>query len=403
MGNQKKMKRWNKHLVLILVVLFTMGIAVGCGGGGGESEEGAADETIKIGVNYVLSGEAATFGSHTRDGVMLAIEQINAAGGVLGKQIEPLVRDNQGKLDEAVSIATKLITEENIVVHMGPVTTGPTLAVTSICQQYQIPLLTASATHPDVTVDPETGKVRDYVFRICFTDPPQAIVGADFAYNDLGAKKAAIYFDNTNDYSKGLAKEFKANFEALGGTIVAEEGYGKDDEDFRPTLTSFTKAGADVVYVPGYYQKVAKIVSQGRELGIDVPFLGADGWDSPDLVKIAGAENLNNCFFTNHYSSKDPSEKVQSFVKAYKEKYDTEPGSFAALGYDVAYLVADAIERAGSTDAEAIKNALAETKDFDAVTGTLSFDENHNPIKEIAIIELVNGEQTLKTKIAPTK
>jgi branched-chain amino acid transport system substrate-binding protein len=187
------------------------------------------------------------------------------------------------------------------------------------------------------------------------------------------------------------------------GTIVAEEGYGKDDEDFRPTLTSFINAGADVVYVPGYYQKVGKIVAQGRELGIDVPFLGADGWDSPDLIKIAGAENLNNCFFTNHYSSKDPSEKVQNFVKAYKEKYGTEPGSFAALGYDAAYLVADAIERAGSTEPEDIKNALAETKDFEAVTGTLSFDENHNPIKEIAIIELVNGEQTLKTKIAPTK
>lgn len=396
------MKKWSKALVLLLVVVFTMGIVAGCGGGGEGEGEATSEDTIKIGINYELSGDVATFGSHTRDGVMLAFEQINAAGGVLGKQIETLERDNQGKLDEAVSVATKLITEDKIVAHMGPVTTGCTLAVVPIATQYQIPLVTASATHPDVTVDPESGEVRDTIFRTCFTDPPQAIVGADFAYNDLSATKAAIYFDNTNDYSKGLAKEFKAKYEALGGTIVAQEGYGKDDDDFRPTLTSFSKAGADIIYVPGYYQKVAKVVSQARELGIDVPFLGADGWDSPDLVAIAGADNLNNTFFTNHYSSTDPSEKVQNFVTAYKEKYGSEPGSFAALGYDTAYLLADAIERAGSTDSAAIVKALAETKDFAAVTGTLSFDASHNPIKEISIIEMKDGAQTLKTKKSPS-
>lgn len=400
------MKKWSKALVLLLVVLFTMGIAVGCGGGGDEGEggeEAASGDTIKIGINYELSGDVATFGSHTRDGVMLAFEEINANGGVLGKQIETLERDNQGKVDESVSVATQLITEENIVAHMGPVTTGCTLAVVPVASQYQIPLITASATHPDVTVDPATGEVRDTVFRTCFTDPPQAIVGADFAINDLGVKTAAIYFDNTNDYSKGLAKEFEAEFTALGGEIVAQEGYGKDDEDFRPTLTNFNKAGADIIYVPGYYQKVSKVINQGREQGIDVPFLGADGWDSPDLVKIAGEESLNNTFFTNHYSSTDPSEKVQSFVNAYKEKYGSEPGSFAALGYDTAYLLADAIERAGSTDAAAIVKALAETKDFAAVTGTLSFDEQHNPIKEISVIEMKDGVQTLNTKKAPRK
>ena len=395
------MKNWKKALVLIMVLLLSMGMLAGCGGGG--EEEAASGDTIKVGINYALSGEVATYGSHTRDGVMLAFEEINAAGGILGKQIEPLERDNQGKLDEAVSVATKLITEDKIVAHMGPVTSGPTLAVVPIATQYKIPLLTASATAPEVTVDKETGEVRNYIFRTCFTDPPQAIVGADFAINDLKAKNAAIYFDNTSDYSKGLAKEFKTKFEALGGKIVAEEGYGKDDDDFRPTLTNFNKAGVEIIYVPGYYAKVAKIVSQGRELGITAPFMGADGWDSPDLVAIGGAENLNNTFFTNHYSAKDPSEKVQSFVKAYKAKYDVIPDSFAALGYDTAYLLADAIERAGSTDADAIIKALAETKDFAAVTGTLSFDKNHNPIKEISVIEMKDGEQTLRTKIAPTE
>ena len=285
--------------------------------------------------------------------------------------------------------------------HLGPATTGATLAVVPVATQYKVPLLTTSATHPDVTVDPQSGAVRDYVFRVCFIDPPQGIVGAAFAYNDLGARKAAIYYDNTNDYSKGLYRVFKEEFTKLGGTIVAEEGYVKEDQEFRPTLTKFRDAGVDVVYLPGYYQKAALIISQAREIGLDVPFVGADGFDSPDLVAIAGAENLKNVFFTNHYSSQDPSEKVQSFVQAYKAKYGDMPDSFAALGYDAAYLVADAINRAGSADPEAIRNALAETKNFEAVTGTMSFDENHNPLKEIAIIEMVDGEQTLRTKIAP--
>jgi len=401
------MKHWSKIIGLFLVIMLTLGLAVGCGGGGEGEAEGEGEgteqsgEAIKIGVNYELSGEVATFGSHTRDGILLAFEEINANGGVLGRQIEPIVRDNRGILDESMSVATKLITEDEIVAHLGAATTGCSLAAVPVVTQYQIPLLTTSATNPDVTVDPASGETREYVFRTCFIDPPQAVVGADFAFNDLGAKKAAVYYDNTNDYSKGLAGEFKKSFEALGGEIVAEEGYGKDDEDFRPTLTSFSNAGADIIYVPGYYQKAAKIVSQARELGIDAPFLGGDGWDSPELVTIAGAENLNSTYFTNHYSSQDPSEKVQGFVNAYNEKYGSVPDSFAALGYDAAYLIADAIDRAGSDEPEAIKDALAETTDFAAVTGTLTFDELHNPVKEIAIIEMVDGEQVLKTKKAP--
>ncbi|NLK00395.1 MAG: ABC transporter substrate-binding protein [Clostridia bacterium] len=395
------MKYWSRLLILLLVSLLTVGLAVGCGGGGDQQGTDDGDGPIKIGVNYELSGDTATFGSLSRDGAMLAFEEINAAGGVLGRQIEPIVRDNRGILDESMSVATKLITEEDILVHLGAATTGCVLAAAPIATQYQIPLVTTSATHPDVTVDPETNEVRDYIFRICFIDPPQAIVGADFAFNDLEVKEAAIYFDNTNDYSKGLAKEFKEHFEAHGGTIVASEGFGKDDEDFRPTLTSFSQKGAGLIYVPAYYQKVGKIVSQARELGIDVPMLGADGWDAPEVVEIAGSENLNNTFFTNHYSSSDESEKVQSFVKAYKEKYGSEPGSFSALGYDAAYLIADAIERAGAADPEAIREALEKTADFDAVTGKLTFDEKHNPIKEIAIIEMIDGKQILKTKKAP--
>jgi branched-chain amino acid transport system substrate-binding protein len=265
-----------------------------------------------------------------------------------------------------------------------------------------VPLITNSATNPDVTVDPQSGQTREFVFRTCFIDPPQAVVGAEFAYNELGVKKAAIYYDNTNDYSKGLYQVFKENFTQLGGQIVAEEGYVEADQEFRPTLTKFKQAGAELIYIPGYYDKVAKIISQAREIGIDVPFLGADGWDSPVLTEVAGPEALNNTFFTNHYSPQDPDEKVQSFVKAYQEKYGSVPASFSATAYDAAYLLADAIERAGSADSEAITKALAETKDFEGITGKFSFDEKHNPVKEISIIEMKNGEQTLKTKIAPS-
>ncbi|MGI6552383.1 MAG: ABC transporter substrate-binding protein [Clostridia bacterium] len=401
--------KFSKWLVALVLVLFAAGALVGCGGSQpaeqeGQQQQGAEEskEPIKIGINYELSGEVATYGSNTKNAIVMAFEEINASGGVLdGRLIDPIVLDNKSDNAEATSVGTRLITKDKVAVHLGPATTGATLAVVPVATQYKVPLLTTSATHPDVTVDPQSGAVRDYVFRVCFIDPPQGIVGAAFAYNDLGARKAAIYYDNTNDYSKGLYRVFKEEFTKLGGTIVAEEGYVKEDQEFRPTLTKFRDAGVDVVYLPGYYQKAALIISQAREIGLDVPFVGADGFDSPDLVAIAGAENLKNVFFTNHYSSQDPSEKVQSFVQAYKAKYGDMPDSFAALGYDAAYLVADAINRAGSADPEAIRNALAETKNFEAVTGTMSFDENHNPVKEIAIIEMVDGEQTLRTKIAP--
>lgn len=406
--------KFRKSVILLLALALLMALAVGCGapkaeepkeegqqeqGTEGQKEEASA-EPIKIGVNYELSGAVATFGQHTVNGIQLAIDEINAAGGVLDRQIEPIILDNKSEGAESTSVATKLITSEKVVAHLGAATTGDTLAAVPVATQYKVPLLTTSATNPKVTVD-EEGNTREYIFRTCFIDPPQGIVGAEFAYNDLGAKKAAIYYDNTNDYSKGLAEVFKEEFAKLGGEIVAEEAFSNQDQDFRPVLTKFKQAGVEVVYVPGYYQQVGLIINQGREAGLEVPFLGADGWDSPKLVEIAGKEALNNTFFTNHYSYSDPAEKVQTFVAAYKAEYGDVPTSFAALGYDAAKLIVDAIERAGSAEPEAIKDALAATKDFDAVTGKLTFDDKHNPIKEIAIIEMVDGEQTLKTKKAP--
>ncbi|NLM46325.1 MAG: ABC transporter substrate-binding protein [Firmicutes bacterium] len=384
-----------KWLVVSLIMMLAVSLAAtGCG-------KKETSDTIKVGVNYELSGEVAAYGTTAKDAILLAFDEINAAGGVLGKKIEAVVLDNKSDAAEALNVATKLITQEKVVAHLGPATTGATLNVVPVCTEYKVPLITNSATNPDVTVDPQTKETREYVFRTCFIDPPQAVVAAEFAVNQLGKKKMAVYYDNTNDYSKGLYQVFKEQVIALGGEIVAEEGYVKEDQEFRPTLTKFKQSGAELIYIPGYYEKVAKIISQARELGIDVPFLGADGWDSPDLVEVAGPEALNNTFFTNHYSPQDPSEKVQNFVKAYKERYGSIPASFSATAYDAAYLLADAIKRAGSTDTVAITKALAETKDFDGITGKFSFDEQHNPVKEVSIIEMVNGEQTLKTKITP--
>ena len=385
-----------KLLAIALIAVFALTM-VGCSG------EEAASDTIRIGVNYELSGPVATYGNNTVDGIKLAIKEINEAGGINGKQVEAVILDNKSDAAEALSVATKLIAEENIVALLGPATSGACLNVVPAATDAGIPMLTGSATNPDVTVDPATGETREFIFRTCFTDPPQAIVGAAFAMNDLGAKKVAIYYDNTNDYSKGLYQVFKAEVEAAGGEVVAEEGFSADDQEFRPTLTKFKDAGAELVYVPAYYEKVAKIISQARELGIDAPFLGADGWDSPDLVGIAGADALNNTFFTNHFSSSDSAPVVADFVAAFEAEYGEVPGSFQALGYDTAMVLLKAIEAAGSEDPQAITQALAATADFPAVTGTLTFDEQHNPIKEIAIIEMVGGEQVLRTKIAPSK
>jgi branched-chain amino acid transport system substrate-binding protein len=389
----------NKLMATALLGLLVVALALtGCGGGSGSS----SGDTIRVGVNYELTGGAADYGSTARDAILLAFEEINAAGGIDGKQIEPVVLDNKSDATEALSVATKLVTQEGVVAHLGPATTGATLNTVPVVTEYKIPLITNSATNPDVTVDPQSGATRDFIFRTCFIDPPQAVVGADFAINELGIKKVAIYYDNTNDYSKGLYEVFKENIIALGGEVVAEEGYVESDQEFRPTLTKFRQAGAELIYIPGYYDQVAKIISQAREVGLEVPFLGADGWDSPVLTEVAGADALNNTFFTNHYSPQDPDEKVQSFVKAYEDKYGSTPASFSATAYDAAYLLADAIKRAGSLEPEAITKALAETKDFDGITGKFSFDEKHNPVKEISIIEMKDGVQTLRTKIAPS-
>lgn len=391
----------------VLMIFFTSVILVmllaACGdseGDSGASSDGGGD-TIHIGVNLELSGGVASYGQSNSEGIELAVEEINEAGGIDGKQIKLTKVDNKSDAAEATNAAIKLTSQDKVTTIIGASTSGNTVAQVEIANDTETVLLSPSGTAPNVTVS-DDGTINEYVFRTSYIDPFQGTVAANFALDELGVTTAAIYADNASDYAKGLAKSFKETFEAAGGTIVKEEAYVAKDTDFRSTLTSIQSADPEFIFIPGYYEEVGLIIKQAREMGIDVPFMGADGWDSPTLVELAGAEALNNTFITNHYSAEDPDETIQNFVTKYKEKYDgASPDGFNALGYDTVYLLKDAIERAGSTDKVAIKDALKETKDLALVTGIVTIDENHNPIKSATILEYVDGSQVFKTKINP--
>jgi branched-chain amino acid transport system substrate-binding protein len=355
---------------------------------------------INVGLNVELSGGVASYGSNSRDGAMLAIEEINAAGGVLGKQLNPIVKDCKSIADEAMSVSAALV-GDGIVAQIGPLTSGNVQGSTPVLMDNGIPLIAPAATAPNVTVDDKTGETLDSIFRVCFIDPFQGTLMAEFAADNLQAKTAAIYMDASTDYGKGLAAFFKKTFEEKGGTIVSEEGYVKDDRDFKATLTKIRSKNPDFIYVPGYYQEVAPLIKQARELGITVPIGGPDGWDSPDMVDVATAPNLNNTYFTNHYSSQDTDPKIVAFVEAYRAKYNKEPDAFAALGYDAVQLLVQAIKDANSADPAAITEALANIRDFEGITGKMSIDEQHNPVKAGVIIEFKDGNQVMNTRIQP--
>ncbi|MCW2278364.1 ABC transporter substrate-binding protein [Heliophilum fasciatum] len=390
----RKKRMWLQGLGLLL----SMSLLAGCGGGGAKAPSGAQGNEILVGANFELSGPVATYGQSTYNATVLAFDEINAKGGVLGKPIKLIKYDNKSDKTESANVATKLITQDRVSVLVGPVTSGSTLSVIPVATQHKVPVVTPTATSPDVTVDPNTKKVNDYLFRACFLDSFQGRAAAEFAMKK--GQKAAILISQSDEYSKGLGKYFGETFKAKGGTIVAEEAFNPDDNDYMAILTKVRAENPDVIYLPAYYEAVGKIVKQARGLGITVPFIGSDGWDSPKLAEVAGVENLSNCFFTNHYTPQDPDPAVQAFVKAYQAKFEGQtPDALAALAYDGARLVADAITRAGSTEPEAIKQALAATKDFPAVTGKFSLNETHDPIKAIVVIELKDGKQIVAEKL----
>lgn len=388
-----------KSLILLLTLILVIGSFAGCGGG--DTEEGEAATEVKIGINYELTGPVATYGEASVDGIMMAFDEINEAGGINGMQIVPVTVDNKSDAAEATSLATRLFTQEGVVAALGPATSGNYMATIPVAMGNNIPIISASATADEgVTVD-ANGNVNEYVFRLCFNDSFQGVTMANFAATNLNATKAVIIQDNSSDYAKGLAKNFIETFEAAGGTIVAQEGYVAKDKDFNAILTKIKGSDFDVIFLPGYYQEAGLVIKQARDLGITTPVLGADGFDSPVLLELAGADALNDVYFSNHYSSLDQDPMVQDFIAAFKEKYGSEPNAFHALGYDLGKYIADAIQRSGSTDPVAIKDALAATENFAGVTGTFSMGKDHNPVKSIVVIGLENGVQTTSVKVDP--
>ena len=391
------MKRVTKLLSVLAAGAMFMGALTGCGGG----SKGADGDTIKIGGVLEMTGGSASFGISSKNGIDLALKKINEKGVLGGKKLSLVVADTKSEASEATNAMQKVISQDKVVAVIGPNQSSAVIAAGAINNGSKVVDITPMGTNPDVTVDPKTKKVKPYSFRTCFIDPFQGTVMASFASNDLKVKKAAIYIDNTSDYAKGLAQFFKENFVKNGGQVVIEEAYLQKDTDFKSTLTKIKAAQPDFIYIPGYYQEVGLIVKQAREMGITVPMAGGDGWDSAKLPEIAGKAALENTFFSSLYSPDDTSDLNKEFVAEYKKAYNTNPDVFAALAYDSTLLVAKAIEDAGSADPAKIAEAMAKIKGFKGVSGEVTFNEEHNPIKSAVIIEHKDGKQTFKAKVNP--
>ncbi|NLM74620.1 MAG: ABC transporter substrate-binding protein [Clostridiaceae bacterium] len=379
-----------KAISIFLVLVFTMTLLAGCGSKVNENE-------IPIGINYELSGSVASYGQASVEGIELAIEEVNKAGGIDGKLIKPIKYDNKSEHSMATTLAKKLMTQDKVVAVLGPATSGAFKATIPEANKNKVVVASGSATDDSVTVD-ESG-VKEYAFRICFTDSFQGTAMANFALNNMSATKAVVIMDSSSDYGKGLAKNFTETFEAGGGTVVASEAFVSGDTDFNAILTKIKGNDFDVIFISGYYNEAGLIIKQARALGIDAPILGPDGFGAPELVELAGADALNDVYFSSHFSVLDTDPSVADFIENFKAKYGKEPDQFAALGYDLAMFVIDGIRRAGSTDPTAIKDALAATTDFSGVTGSFSIDENHNPVKAVVVVGIENGVHATSQRV----
>ncbi|MGO4929377.1 ABC transporter substrate-binding protein [Fundicoccus sp. Sow4_D5] len=350
-----------------------------------------AQDTIKIGGNLELSGAAAAYGTPIAEALELAIEQKNDAGGLLdGQLIELLITDNQSDLTEAASVATKLISQD-VVGIIGPTATGVAKAAIPIITEGEMPTILGASTGDGLTLA-EDGSVLEYLFRVCFEDSFQGLAAGEYASEILTADSAIIITDQALDYSLGLADSFTQRFEENGGSILNTQSYTSGDTDFSAILTTLLAQDFDILYIPGYYTETGLIIKQAREMGITQPIIGGDGYHSKTLIELAGAENATDIYFTTHFYEGNDDPKTQQFIDDYSEKFGKQPDTFAALGYDASNLLLDAIERAGSTDRQAIIKAIGETQDFEGITGTFSFDEEHNPIKPALMLKLENGE-----------
>ncbi|MBT2732934.1 ABC transporter substrate-binding protein [Carnobacterium sp. ISL-102] len=379
-----------KRLVMGIAALSLAATACGTGNGSNEDE-------IKIGSMFEKTGEVSAYGTAEANAVNLAFKEINESGGILDKKIDLIEYDTKSDNTEAASIATKLATQDEVPVIVGPATTGAVKASTPAVTRAGVTLVTPSGTDDSLTLD-ESGKVQPNIFRTSFQDSFQGIALAEFAANELGAEKAVIIGDSSSDYALGLTDAFEGTFE---GEIIAEENFTADDTDFSAILTRIKDLDFDFIFLPGYYNQAGLIIKQAREMGITQPILGADGFGNQALLELAGVDNVDDVYYSAHYSPNSEDAQVQEFIAAYKAEYDVEPDMFAALAYDTAYLVAQAIEEAGEATPEAITAALEEITEFDGVTGTFSFDENHNPVKSTLVIELQDGVEAGNTEVTP--
>ncbi len=380
----KHLTRWlGPTAAASLLLLATSG----CNKSGGD--------TIKIGEFASLTGKEATFGISSHEGTLLAVDEINAAGGVLGKKLELLTEDNQSKPGESATAVNKLISRDGVIAILGEVASSRSLEAAPICQQNKIPMISPSSTNPKVT---ETG---DYIFRVCFTDILQGKILANFATQKLQAKKVAVFTDVKSDYSKGLAKYFKESFQASGGQIVAELDFNGGDKDFKAQITAIKGAGPEAIFIPAYYTDVALICIQAKQLGVTAPIFGGDGWESEDLVKI-GKDAVEGTYFSTHCSADSPGTKVSDFVAAYRKKFNGKtPDAMAMLGHDSVKILTEAIQKTGSTDAAKIRDALAATKDFDGVSGKITMDAKRDATKPMVILQIKDGQFKLVDTVNP--
>ncbi|MGH7952757.1 MAG: ABC transporter substrate-binding protein [Limisphaerales bacterium] len=385
-------KNWRAQSVWTILFAVAVSLAgiVGCK----KSSETGAGGVIKVGEFASLTGSEATFGQSSHNGTQLAVDDINSSGGVLGKKIQLLTEDDQSQAGQPATVVRKLISRDGVVAILGEVASSRSLEAAPICQENKIPMISPASTNPRVT------EVGNYIFRVCFIDPFQGTVMANFASKTLKLKNVAVLTEVSSDYSVGLAKFFKKEFVADGGKIVAEENYSHGDKDFSAQLTAIKAANPDGIFVPGYYTEVGLIALQARQLGIKVPLLGGDGWESSALVPIGGAA-LEGCYFSTHFSPEDMAPAEQKFVKEFKAKYHETPDAMVALGYDSAKILADAIKRAGSTDGAKIRDALAATKNFQGVTGKITIDANRNASKPAVILTIKNGRFQYVKTVAP--
>jgi branched-chain amino acid transport system substrate-binding protein len=362
---------------------------------------GSKEDTIKVAILAPLSGPVPTFGVMTRDGALLAIEEWNAKGGVLGKKIVPVVEDSQCTPDPAVNAANKVIDQDKVHYIIGEVCSKASIPVSEIANSKKVVQISPTSTNPDVTVGKD-GKAKDYIFRACFIDPFQGTVGAKFALGTLKAKTAFIMLDQANDYVKGLAEFFEKAFTAEGGKIVGKETYTSKDTDFSAILAKVAAAKPDIIYLPDYYNIVNLVTKQAKEKGIKAPFMGGDGWDSSDMDLKAA----DGGYFTNHYSPQDTRPEVQNLVKAFGAKYKDDkgqpkvPDALAALAYDATNLLLQGIKEAGADDTTKVKDALAKIS-FNAVSGKITFDANHNPVKSATILAIKDGKVAFNSVVNP--